>query len=91
MSEALSTAVVFLFYMKKFLISDYNQLCDMTQYELTYSSAVRAKCKECCGFSTKEAMKCDCKTCALYPAKMRFINRDAGFKKRQVPKTAVDE
>lgn len=58
--------------MKKFRISEYVKLEDMTGYELTPKWAILAKCKECSGFYPNEARLCTCRTCALYPLKEKY-------------------
>lgn len=47
--------------MKKFLISEYNDLKDLSDYKMTPKQAIIAKCKECCGFSMHEAILCNAK------------------------------
>lgn len=50
---------------KHFTVSDYNELADMSEYEMNSKQAIIAKCKECCGFQMNEARQCRDKTCVL--------------------------
>ena len=60
---------------KKFKLSDYNELVDLSDYEMTIKQAVMAKCKECCGFSSKEAILCNAKDCALHKLYQRYVRK----------------
>ena len=60
---------------KKFYLSDYNELEDMSEYVMTPRQAILAKCKECCGFSSMEAHRCNIKTCALHNLLVRFTKK----------------
>ena len=60
---------------KKFNLTDYTELVDLSDYEMTTRQAIMAKCKECCGFSTYEAMRCNCKTCALHRFFVRYTKK----------------
>lgn len=50
---------------KKFTVMDYNEIHDMSDYEMNTKQAIIAKCKECSGFQIHEARKCSDKTCVL--------------------------
>lgn len=60
---------------KKFYLSDYNDLVDLSEYVMTPRQAILAKCKECCGFSSMEAHRCNIKTCALHNLLVRFTKK----------------
>lgn len=60
---------------KKFNLRDYNELIDLSDYEMTIKQAVMAKCKECCGFSSKEAILCNAKDCALHKLYQRYVRK----------------
>lgn len=66
--------------MKKFLISEYNDLSD---YEMTPKQAIIAKCKECCCFSMHEAILCNAKNCALHNLLVRYTKNNRTQKKMQ--------
>ena len=42
---------------------------------MTIKQAVMAKCKECCGFSSKEAILCNAKDCALHKLYQRYVRK----------------
>ena len=69
--------------MKKFLISEYNDLKDLSDYEMTPKQAIIAKCKECCGFSMHEAILCNAKNCALHNLFVRYTKNSRTRKKMQ--------
>lgn len=58
---------------KKFKLSDYNELVDLTDYEMSTKQAIMAKCKECSGFSSKEAILCNAKDCALHKIYQYYV------------------
>ena len=60
---------------KKFNLRDYNELVDLSDYEMTIKQAVMAKCKECCGFSSKEAILKKKKNCALHKLYQRYVRK----------------
>ena len=58
---------------KKFKLSDYNELVDLSDYEMSTKQAIMAKCKECSGFSSKEAILCNAKDCALHKIYQHYV------------------
>ena len=72
--------------MKKFKISEYTELKDLKDYEMTPRQAIIAKCKECCGFSMHEAFLCNCTTCALHSLFERYTKNSLTQKKKQTDK-----
>lgn len=69
--------------MKKFLISEYKDLKDLSDYEMTPKQAIIANRKECCGFSMHEAILCNAKTCALHNLLVRYTKNNRTRKKMQ--------
>lgn len=55
----------------KFNIVEFKSPTDFSNIELTPMQAIRAYCKECCGYSMYEAKRCEIKTCPLN----KFITR----------------
>ena len=58
---------------KKFNLRDYNELVDLSDYKMSIRQIIMAKCKECCGFSSKEAILCNAKDCALHKLYQRYV------------------
>ncbi len=58
---------------KKFKLSEYNELIDLSDYEMNTHQAIMTKCKECSGFSSHEAVLCNCKTCALHKIYQHYV------------------
>ena len=60
---------------KRFMLSEYNDYVpDFSVYEpLRPSDAVRAMCKQCCVYSTREARKCVSKSCPLWLLRKRYF------------------
>lgn len=50
---------------ENFKITDYNDVMDFSDIKLTPLKAIKLKCKECCGYNSREAKKCNIKTCPL--------------------------
>lgn len=67
--------------MKKFLISEYNDLKDLSDYEMTPKQAIIAKCKQCCNFNMHEAILCNVKNCALHNLLVRYTKNNRTRKK----------
>lgn len=63
--------------MEKFDLGKYNNYVeDFTKYDkLTPKKAIMAKCKECCGYSVKEAKLCESKSCPLFMFNVRFYKK----------------
>ena len=69
--------------MKKFLLSEYDELKDLSDYQMCQKQAIMAKCKECCGFSMHEALLCDKVDCALHSLFCRYTKNSRTRKKAQ--------
>ena len=69
--------------MKKFLISEYNEQKDLSDYEMTPRQAIMAKCKECCCWSMHEALLCQCTHCPLHGLFVRFTKNSRTRQKMQ--------
>lgn len=69
--------------MKKFLISEYNEQKDLSDYEMTPKQAIMAFCKMCCGWQMKEALLCQCTHCPLHGLFVRFTKNSRTRKKAQ--------
>ena len=67
---------------KKFNLSDYNELVDLSDYKMSIRQIIMAKCKECCGFSSHEAVLCKAKDCALYRP-YQFYVKNSKVKQRK--------
>ena len=69
--------------MKRFFIRDYNEQTDLYDYEMKPKQAILAKCKECCGFSMKEAILCQCTQCPLHGVFKKFTKHSLIRQKMQ--------
>ena len=60
---------------KRFMLSDYNDYVpDFSVFQpLRPSEAVKAMCKQCCVYSTREARKCVSKSCPLCLLRKRYF------------------
>ena len=67
--------------MKKFLISEYNEQKDLSDYEMTPRQAIIAFCKQCCGWQMKLALLCQCKHCPLHSLFCRYTKNSRTRKK----------
>ncbi len=67
---------------KVFRLSEYNDYVpDFSVYEpLRPSEAVKAMCKQCCCYQTKEVILCQSKSCPLWPIK-EFLYKNSVRKK----------
>ena len=67
---------------KVFMLSEYNDYVpDFSVYgRLSYPVAVRAMCKQCCCYQTKEVILCQSKSCPLWPIK-EFLYKNSVRKK----------
>lgn len=68
---------------KKFNLQEYNDYVpDFSVYgKLRPSMAIKAKCKECCCYQTKEVILCQSKSCPLWPLK-EYYYRNSWRKKK---------
>lgn len=59
---------------RRFMLSEYKDYVpDFSVFvPLRASEAIKAKCKECCGYSTHEARLCTSKSCPLWLLRKRF-------------------
>lgn len=67
--------------MKKFFISEYNELEDLSDYEMTPKQAIIAKCKQCSCFNMQKAILCNVKNCALHNLLVRYTKTSRTRKK----------
>ena len=70
---------------KVFRLSEYNDYVpDFSVYgRLSYPVAVRAMCRQCCCYQTKEVILCQSKSCPLWPIK-EFLYKNSVRKKNQL-------
>ena len=75
-----------------FRLSEYNDYVpDFSVYgRLSYPVAVRAMCKQCCCYQTKEVILCQSKSCPLWPIK-EFLYKNSVTRKKLLESEEEEE